>query len=169
MSDGNKRNYVVGILLIVVAILLILNKLMIFDFSWPFFPIAIGVGFLIDAVLNKEHGHGGVFVGTLVLMIGLIFLSEEQHWFLWGLTRNWPLFILAPGIAFIVSAIYNRDKASYIPGGILVATGVFFMFAEYRMLDIWIWDYLDWWPVALLALGVYLIFHKRRVTHQENS
>jgi LiaF transmembrane domain len=162
MSSGKHGNYVIGILLIVVAILLILNKLMIFDFSWPFFPIAIGVGFLVDAALNRERGHGGVFVGTLMLMIGLIFLSEEQHWFLWGLSRNWPLFIMAPGIAFIVSALYNKENASFIPGGILVATSAIFILSEHRVLDVWIWDYLDWWPVALLALGVFLIFHKRR-------
>jgi len=101
----------------------------------------------------KEERYGGVIPGTILIILGILFLLPRL-----GINFGnlWPTFILAPGLAFIIFYLVSPNRKQIagilIPGVILTLIASFFYYQSFS----------DWanaeklWPVYPLAVGIAL-------------
>lgn len=96
--------YILGIALIFFAILLLLTNLHIIPFGiseiigslWPLFIIAIGANILAKGKKNS------FLPGSVMVLIGVIFLLEELNIFPWDFWELfWPMLLILIGAYFI--------------------------------------------------------------------
>jgi hypothetical protein len=144
------RNAGAGLLLIAVGGLLLLSNLGFLDIFgfWPLLIVVVGLAFFLMWV--KDRGNYGLLMPFAVLTItGLLFLyCEYEGW--WRMQDLWPVFVLAPGVGFILMyALGEKDKGLLVPGTILLATGTVFL-----SLNRWSGP---WWPVILILAGIIIL------------
>ncbi|HEB83756.1 MAG TPA: hypothetical protein ENI92_02015 [Bacteroidetes bacterium] len=156
-----RRPVFLAVALILIGALLLADRADLFEFSWPWILVIIGAGFLIQAVV--QHSDSPVFVGVLLLAFGLIFLADKMFWLPWRMHHTWPLLLIAIGVAFLASYLARPSRSGpIIAGGLLILLGLFFLLADMRILHwYWVVDVLSFWPLALLALGIYLLVRPR--------
>jgi hypothetical protein len=89
--------------------------------------------------------------GIILIIIGIIFLGNNLHWFTLDWEEIWPLFMICGGLLFWISWIANRrDTGLLMPGTILITYGLLF---EFCALHGWYWMD-DLWPVFILGVGL---------------
>jgi hypothetical protein len=112
---------------------------------------------------RKRRSHGpmrGLFWGLLLIMLGLIFLANQEGWI--GDDKWWQYLLIGLGAIFIIDGLAHYWRASYrnysygrfIPGIILLLVGLAFVF-----------QFSEWWPIILIVVGVILLlslFFRRR-------
>lgn len=162
MNEEQRRPYLLGILLIVLGGILLLDRADIVEYSWPMILIIVGAAFLASDFLNKNHRS--TFVGLLLLLLGLAFLGIEYDWFGWHLRDEWPVLLLAVGLAFLITSLIHKERhRMQVPGAIITAIGLFFLAVEARWISSRaVYDIYEWWPLLLLGVGVWLIVDRRR-------
>ena len=106
----------------------------------------------------KPRNDGSIAFGVIILGIGLVLLFRKFGLYIpdWVLTL--PMILIAVGTYTLIS---QQFKSFF--GSVVLFIGVYFLlkreFDLYLGLDQFIW------PVGLIALGIYLILHKK----QENK
>lgn len=115
-------------------------------------PFLLGC-FLLFSVFtgNKDN----LFPAALFILISVpLYLTLANY----SGQRFWPFWVLAPGLAFLVSSLQGGAyRAMAVPGTIVTGVGLYFLGQEW-------WD-LDWQlalSVGLLAVGVLLLITQRR-------
>jgi hypothetical protein len=144
------RNAGAGLILIAIGGLLLLSNLGFVDIFgfWPLLVVAVGVAFFLMWV--KDRSNYGLLMPFAVLTItGLLFLyCEYEGW--WRMQDLWPVFVLAPGVGFILMyALGEQDKGLLFPGTIMLATGTVF-------LSVNPWSG-RWWPIVLIIAGIIIL------------
>jgi len=128
-------------------------------YSWPTFLMIIGIAFLIYSYSAREYQH--IFTGVLLLALGIHFHGLENYsfWF-----DHWSAYALIVGIAFFIRFI--KTRSGLIPAAILIGISLLMIFSV--TLPAWFnWiygvaDFLEtFWPVALIAIGLYLLKFKK--------
>ncbi len=101
---------------------------------------------------NQRVGVGLVAVGVLLLVVRL---------FSWNIGWLWPLFILIPGVAFLVAAALGGASvaALFVPGSVVTTLGVIFFFQNTTGY-FESWAYV--WALMPAAVGVGLLLYGRR-------
>ena len=105
---------------------------------------------------NQRVGFALVTVGVLLLIMQLG----------WSIGWLWPMFILVPGVAFLVAAILGGASVSalFVPGSVLTTLGVIFFFQNAT--DYFAsWAYV--WALMPTAVGVGLLLYGRRSGNPE--
>lgn len=161
-GDEKRGRIVGGSILILIGGLFLLDNLDVLEFSWPMILIGIGAALLLQSVLDKRHQP--VQGGVLLLLLGLIFLADQERWLPWGMNRDWPLILFAIGISMIVAYWVKPRKRGNLTGGIIILTiASIFLATEYHYFEWYVLgDIIDWWPLILLGLGVWLLVKDRR-------
>ncbi len=135
--------------------------LALFDnfYSWPTFLIIIGIAFLIHSYSAKEFNN--IFTGVLLLGLGIHFHGLENYdfWF-----DHWSAYALIVGVAFFIR--YLKIGSGLIPAAILVGIALLMIFSvtlpEWFHWIYGVVEFLEtFWPVALIAIGVYLLRFKK--------
>lgn len=135
--------------------------LSLFDnfYSWPTFLIIIGIAFLIHSYSAKEFNN--IFTGVLLLGLGIHFHGLENYdfWF-----DHWSAYALIVGVAFFIR--YLKIGSGLIPAAILVGIALLMIFSvtlpEWFHWIYGVVEFLEtFWPVALIAIGVYLLRFKK--------
>jgi len=158
-----KQNAFSAYVLIGIGIYFLIKQLdlAIFDnfYSWPTFLIIIGIAFLIHSYSAKEYNN--LFTGVLLLGLGIHFHGLENYpfWF-----DHWSVYALIVGLAFLIR--FFKTKKGLVPAGILIGIALLMIFSvtlpEWFQ---WIYGVIDFletfWPVALIAIGVYLLKFKK--------
>ncbi len=149
---GVNRRYrertILGLILIGGGLLFLLQQFAIFHNTGDLIPLLIG-GLFMYAYFNTRAAYriGFLIPGAILLGIGvgevlksLIFLN---------------LTALTLGLGFcLIWLLERRHWWALIPGGILIVSGIS---------EVWIFGVL--WPLALIALGVYLLYDQSRRRH----
>ncbi len=152
---SSKQRLLQGVGLIVLGIVFLL-----FNFSdlrarelWPLFLIAGGLYFYAMYFFERTN-YGVLMPATILTVYGLMFLYNalggwyEMH----GL---WPLFIIAPGLGFLLMYIGGKkEQGLLIPGWILTGIGTVFLLAFHES------GFLL--PALLILLGVVLLLSRKR-------
>ncbi len=157
MNDKNqiqKTSLPYGIFLILlgVFIFLIQNNTITWGNFWPIIILGMGIIFLIVYLFQRQN-YPLLMPGSILTIIGLLFLyfTQTGHWE--KMNNLWPTFILAPGIGFILMHFLgDQKKLFWIPGTIITSTALVF-YCRF-------WDFLKYLPIILILIGVYLIISR---------
>ncbi|WP_456278087.1 LiaI-LiaF-like domain-containing protein [Bacillus sp. AK128] len=159
-----KQSVFPGIVLIGIGLYFLLDQLhfpalQVF-YSWPTLLIIIGVAFLAQAYTSRDYQN--IIPGFILTGIGIHFhlLSLLSVW-----PDHWAMFTLIVGIAFLLR--YQQTKSGIIPGLLLLVLSIIALF--YHEVLGWLGWFgnivhfiEDYWPVALIAAGIYLLFIKKK-------
>ena len=106
-------------------------------------PLVIGLDL-------RGRGRGGVFMGAILVLVGLAFLLDHMGYVsvysLWW--RFWPLLVVLVGVLNFVSR--NRHW-----GAFLMAAGVLL---QLNQLGVTHFGWRDFWPLMLIALGILVLW-----------
>lgn len=156
--------------LLILGVVLLAGELLGFHFwsiMWPFiFIVPGGILFISSLTSADGHGEGLAILGSMMMMLGAIFLFQYifDMWASW--VYVWAL--LAPTSIGIAQVVYGKQKSrnSLVKNGKnLIEVGltmfiVFFIFFE-LMLNISGKNLIPFglpaFPVALIALGIFII------------
>jgi hypothetical protein len=151
------RNTFTGIMLIMIGGAFLLGQVTDIDFDWTFILMGLGLAFILKSVFERKPGS--VFPGVLLLLLGLLFFSDNMGIDLFGVWDTWPFIPGVVGIAFLAEWAITREKNGLLfTAGILIVVSTLFVLAESRHMRWYtVGNILEWWPLALLAMGVYLL------------
>lgn len=105
--------------------------------------------------LRKSNNDGSIAFGFIILGIGVILLLRKVGFFIPSWILTWPMILIVIGL---FSLIKHEFKTFF--GFLMLFLGTYFLARNEFGLDFGIGQYV--WPLGLIALGVYLIVHKRR-------
>ena len=106
----------------------------------------------------KPRNDGSIAFGVIILGIGLVLLFRKFGLYIPDWVLTWPMILIAVGTYTLIS---QQFKSFF--GSVVLFIGVYFLLKREFDLDLGLDQFI--WPVGLIALGVYLIFHKK----QENK
>jgi predicted membrane protein len=111
MSQQQKNNLIIGLLLIMAGIVVLLSKFALLPplisqviFSWPMLLIVIG----IISWTKKQRS-----TGNLLILIGIVFLIPRTGLIPgWSMDKYWPIFLIVLGI-FLILRHYKKSQEEY--------------------------------------------------------
>jgi hypothetical protein len=158
-----KKNFTLGVILIIIGILSILNKVFhisLFSISnlWPLFILIPGLLFEFG-YFTTGRDPGLLVPGGILTTIGLLFLFETfTNWNFAEYT--WPVYPLSVAIGLFQLYIFGkRPKVLLIPVFILSSISII-SFAAMFLKGIFSWiDSSLIFPVILITIGVVVLFN----------
>jgi len=102
-------------------------------------------------------GHGGphshIVIGTVVLLIGVLFLLENLGYFYIGnIWHFWPIFLIAVGVAHILD---SRSLHRVLWGALIAGVGVILLANNLGYLPWPLWGLI--WPGLLIFWGLIML------------
>lgn len=150
-----------GVLLIGVGVVFLLQNYKIpFKneiFSWPSILLIIGLAFLFQAFIGKDY-HS-IFTGFLLVGLGVHFHGLQMFSF-WP--DHWAMFTIIIGLAFLFR--YSKTKKDGLVPGIFLLLISLIAFIYEGFIDLFgsLFTYVEnLWPVALIGVGIYLLFFRK--------
>jgi len=155
-----KTNYLFGLFLLFIGVLLILANFGVIEIAWdnlwPLFLLIAGIFFELSYFISRKDA-GLLVPGGILITYGLLFLVNVIYG--WHLMENlWPIFPLGVAIGLFQLYLFGgREKGLLIPVGILGAISLFFLinnllFIDFRLLA----------GILLLVIGIWIIFKKAK-------
>jgi hypothetical protein len=168
MSERTRTSYIIGGLLIAVGVLFFLSELFKISYTnlWPLFIIASGLVFIIAMFLAGRSTGFLAIPGSIITTIGLILLFQSltNHWETWSYA--WALIPFSVGVGMWIFGKFSGIEDLCRAGRHVANTGlvlfiVFGLFFEV-LIGISGTDQTRniLWPIALVILGVYLLFSR---------
>jgi len=167
-----KINYVFGLFLLFIGVLLILSNFgvieIVWENLWPLFLLIPGIVFELSYfIYRKDDGNRGgiedfpgsglLVLGGILITYGLLFLVNVIYG--WHLMENlWPIFLLGVAIGLLQAYLFGRrEKYLLIPVGILGVISLFFLinnlfFIHFGLLA----------GILLVIIGIWIIFKKAK-------
>ncbi|HDP99480.1 MAG TPA: hypothetical protein ENN22_09910 [bacterium] len=165
-----------GILLILIGALLLVYKVVPELLNWrqvyPLILIIVGFSMLFHRWGCSDRDSGGVFPGTVLLLLGVLFLLRNYHLVDHYYVSNiWPILLVIIGIGFVALFIAKpSDWGVLIPGAILMFLGVVSWLKIYYFISWEFWTFVgDYWPVLLIIFGLSLIASSLKKSAQIES
>ncbi len=103
---------------------------------------------------HKKHSFGASMIGLLLIIIGAVWILDNQGLidFEWGVW--WPLILIAFGLIHLAQHRRLTDPGFWI----LVLLGCVFLLTTNHILE---WDEIwRYWPVILILIGFSIIFQR---------
>ena len=155
-----KINYLFGLLLLFIGVLLILANFGVIEIAWnnlwPLFLLIPGILFEWSYFIYRKDA-GLLVPGGILITYGLLFLVNVIYG--WHLMDNlWPIYPLGVAIGLFQLYLFGgREKGLLIPVGILGAISLFFLinnllYVDFRLLA----------GILLVVIGIWVIFKKIR-------
>lgn len=152
---------ITGILFIILGGILLFGQLIgeaFIRYSWPLFLILGGLAFFAAYYIRSEKpaGYEGLlFPGTYLAVLGLLFLAMNIIG--WQVMRYfWPTFIL--GVPLGLMAMYFLGPRSTDRQNKELLAAIRILLAIAAVLYIFAAGGLHLWPLALIIIGVFIIF-----------
>ena len=162
MEHDNRGSLVAGGIMIVVGLVLLAAQLVPglrlgLDLQWPMAVIAVGLVFLLFAVLARTPGLAvpGCVIGGIGLLLS--WQNSTGHWESWAYA--WTLIAGFAGVGVILQGLLS-GKPRLAMGGVwsvLISALLFGIFASFlggpQILG-------RYWPVLLIVLGLLMFAEK---------
>lgn len=93
------------------------------------------------------------FWGLLLIIIGLLFLSEQLGYIDFGrvISTYWPAIFILIGISIYLGKGFKRSGAALF----LILLGTFMLLVKLQVIERYLWRYF--WPGLLILAGFWLI------------
>jgi len=155
-----KINYLFGLFLLFIGVLLILANFGVIEISWnnlwPLLLLIVGIFFELSYFISQKDA-GLLVPGGILITYGLLFLVNVNYG--WHLMENlWPIFPLGVAIGLFQLYLFGgQERGLLIPVGILVAVSLFFLinnllFVDFRLLA----------GILLVLIGIWVIIKKAK-------
>ncbi|ADU31374.1 LiaI-LiaF-like domain-containing protein [Evansella cellulosilytica] len=160
----NNNNLFPGIILISVGLYFLLRQFNIsFPFSdtvftWPSILVVIGIVLAFQGFSNRDDTK--MFSGSVLLGLGVFF--HGAHTFSsWG--YHWGYFTLIISIAFFMKYFVHK-KDGLTPAIVLLIISGFALYSDkvFSWLNNLTSSFDLIWPIALVVVGIYVLFFKKR-------
>ena len=155
-----KVNYLFGLLLLFIGVLLILANFgvieIVWDNLWPLFVLIAGILFELSYFIYRKDA-GLLVPGGILITYSLLFLVNVIYG--WHLMENlWPIFPLGVAIGLLQCYLFGqREKGLLIPVGILGAISLFFLINNLFFIDFGLLA-----GIVLVVVGIWIIFKKAK-------
>jgi LiaF transmembrane domain len=165
-----KINYIFGLSLLFIGVLLILANFGVIEIVWynlwPLFLLIPGIVFELSYfIYRKDDGNrGGIedFPGSSLLVLGGILITYGLLFSVnviygWHLMKDlWPIFLLGVAVGLLQAYLFGgREKYLLIPVGILGAISLFFLINNLLFVDFMLLA-----GIVLVIIGIWIIFKK---------
>ena len=153
-----KINYLFGLFLLFIGVLLILANFgvieIIWENLWPLFLLIPGILFELSYFIYRKDA-GLLVPGGILITYGLLFLVNVMYG--WHLMEDlWPIFPLGVAIGLLQLYLFGvREKGLLIPIGILGAISLFFLVNNLFFIDFGLLV-----GIVLVVVGIWVIFKK---------
>lgn len=97
-----------------------------------------------------------VFIGVLLIGIGLFYFLQRFHLPLLEDLNNWPTLLIILGLAFFLQSVIGKDDHMIFPGVLLLGLGLHFLLAG-RLAH---WP--EGWPMYTLIVGAAFLIRWRK-------
>lgn len=104
---------------------------------------------------TKPRNDGSIAFGVIILCIGIVLLFRKFGLYIPDWVLTWPMILIAVGTYTLIS---QQFKSFF--GSVVLFIGVYFLLKREFDLDLGLDQFI--WPVGLIALGIYLILHKKK-------
>jgi hypothetical protein len=104
---------------------------------------------------TKPRNDGSIAFGVIILGIGLVLLFRKFGLYIPDWVLTWPMILIAVGTYTLIS---QQFKSFF--GSVVLFIGVYYLLKREFDLDLGLDQFI--WPVGLIALGIYLILHKKQ-------
>ncbi len=161
-----KRGSIIGglILILVGALFLLLQAFpelaAQFDpeHQWPFIIIAVGLLFLVGAVLGTASlAVPGAIIGGIGSL--LYYQTLSGNWESWAYA--WALIPGFVGLGLILMGVLDREKRSSIRGGIRLIFISLILFAIFGGFMGGFTGLRQFWPLLLIIAGIWMLWRNR--------
>ena len=167
-----KINYIFGLSLLFIGVLLILANFGVIEIVWynlwPLFLLIPGIVFELSYfIYRKDDGNRGgiedfpgsglLVLGGILITYGLLFLVNVIYG--WHLMEDlWPIFLLGAAVGLLQAYLFGgREKYLLIPVGILGVISLFFLINNLLFIDFWLLA-----GIVLMVIGIWIIFKKAK-------
>lgn len=176
-TQRNAGTLVVGALLIVFGILALAGQVFRgFNFwstFWPFIVIGAGAMFFVGMFAGGKSVSGLAIPGSIITVIGLILFYQNLtgHWESWS--YGWTVILMSVGLGIFIMGAYGGNESQRKSGLGLMRLGLilFIVFGGFFELIFSAGERFGLrqvvFPVALILLGLYLIFTRLRPSPPE--
>lgn len=157
----NRRNYSIGILLIIAAIILFLGKMGVFSFLgaklWPLLLLLVGAAFHV-LFFSGLVPAGMLIPGGILVTYSLVFLACTV--FSWELLRYlWPGYIFGVAVGLYEVYFFNKNSSrGYVTAAMILSIISVVMFGLSLLSTMGIYLII----LVLLLAGIFLIIRKPR-------
>lgn len=113
----------------------------------------------------KSNFQGRVFSGLVIIAIGVIFLLANMDKLDFGdfISTYWPMILILIGISHLLTIGFRNAGVALF----LIATGAFFQLNNLDIVAGRAWTYF--WPLLIIAAGLWIIFKPRGKGFGENA
>lgn len=153
-----KKNYLWGVFLIAVGILLLLDRIYNFDILaadnlWPIFVLIPGLVFEIS-YFSSGRNPGLLVPGGILTTIGLLFFFESfTNWSFAEYT--WPVYPLSVAIGLFQLYLFSgRPSGLLIPVFILTAVSI----VSFVSMVMAVFDFTLIFAALAIILGIYILY-----------
>jgi len=102
--------------------------------------------------------HSGLIPGIVLVALGAVFFLGNLHIVYWKeWLQYWPAIFVAAGIVKLVD---STETGGRVAGGILVGVGAIWLAHNLGYID---FRWRDMWPLALIGLGLLMLFQRAAV------
>ncbi len=153
-----KINYLFGLFLLFIGVLLILANFgvieIVWENLWPLFLLVLGILFELSYFIYRRDA-GLLVPGGILITYGILFLVNVMYG--WHLMEDlWPIFPLGVAIGLFQLYLFGvREKGLLIPIGILGAISLFFLVNNLFFVDFGLLV-----GIVLVVIGIWVIFKK---------
>lgn len=114
--------------------------------------------------MTKNNPKQHVVLGTIIIGIGVLALLDKLNVFPIGQIFNfWPCVFAVIGFLKIAQ---SNSRSSMLIGVGFVALGILLTLRQLGFID---FEWRDWWPVILIAVGAFIIFRDKGVDSSSKS
>ena len=109
--------------------------------------------------------QGRIFVGMVIIAVGVIFLLANMDRLDFGefISTYWPMILILIGISHLLTSGFRNAGVALI----LIAIGAFFQLNNWDVLGGRVWAFF--WPLLIIAAGIWIIFKPRPKGFGENA
>lgn len=106
----NRKNYLIGLLLITVGVLFLMDKVNIAEATdyWYVIPAIIaGSGFI--EIISSRHPEN-IAKGCFSIILAFWLYASIEHLWGWTFSTSWPVILIAVGVRSIVTGLLSARK-----------------------------------------------------------
>lgn len=114
--------------------------------------------------MDKSNPRQHVVIGTIIVVVGVLALIDKLNIFSIGNIFNfWPCIFAVIGFLKIAQ---SKSRSSMIIGVVFIVLAILLTL---RHLGVLHFEWRDWWPVILIAVGASIIFRDKNVDSSSSA